>query len=114
MPAKYTPIGQMRHRIILQYQTNPTRNDYGEEIPGTWNDIATVWAKIASIPLIGNEFVQGQRIQAKTFVVINMRYRANVIPAMRAKMGKRVFNFQQISDLEERHIELAIRAEEAV
>jgi len=114
MLATLTPIGQMRHRITLQRQTNPTRNDYGEEVPGTWNDVATVWAAITPLVLIGNEFIQGQQVHAKRILRINIRYRADVIPAMRAKMGKRIFNFQTVSDKDERNIELEIRAEEAV
>lgn len=81
------PAGQLDKRITLQSPTI-SYDSYNEPIT-TYNDIATVWARIRYKK--GREIFQGRQTIAEMPVEIAIRYRADVISTWRIKYGNRYF-----------------------
>lgn len=49
---------------------------------GAWQDVATVWAQVQ--PLRGREYFAAGQLQAEVSVRMRIRWRAGVVPTMRA------------------------------
>lgn len=102
--------GRLRKRVELQSNT-PVANAIGEHVPG-WATVATVWAGIT--PVSGSERFRNNMESAEVSHKIKIRYYAGLTPAMRIKLGSRLFDIQSIINLQERNADMEILALEQV
>jgi SPP1 family predicted phage head-tail adaptor len=102
--------GDLRHQVILQSKTEG-RDAVGGVVEA-WSDVATVWASVE--PLDGKEFFAAERVNADATTRIRMRYRAGVTPVMRAVYGARIFDIQNVINVDERNRELRLMVREVV
>ncbi len=93
-----TSIGGLRHRLILE-QSVPTPDGGGGNTE-SWVQVAQVWGAVE--PLSGGESVQAARIAGRHMYQIRVRYRADVEPSMRFRLGTRIFNILSIENAGER------------
>ncbi len=94
----YPPIGSLRHRLALEEVSRTS--DGGGGATETWSTVASVWASIT--PASGSEAVAAERIAGQISHVVHIRYRAGVIPAMRFRLGNRLFEIAASIDIDER------------
>ena len=101
-------IGALRHRLNLE-QTSRA-GDGGGGVTESWVQVAQVWGEIA--PLSGRESVEAARIAGRYRYEITIRYRAGVVPAMRFRLGTRIFHILAVEDVGERGVWLKALCEE--
>lgn len=75
-------IGEMKERVTIQQKTTVTDTQLGRSV--TWSDVETVWASVRPWPRAGGENIRAQAITAQMDYEIEIRYRADVTPTMRA------------------------------
>ncbi len=91
-------IGDLRYRLTLE---RPTRvSDGGGGAVTTWDFVADVWAAIA--PRGGTETIVAEAIAGRSTFSIHMRYRSDVTPDMRLRLGARIFEILAVSDADDR------------
>jgi len=91
-------IGALRHRLTLeQLSLSP---DSGGGVTESWVQVAQVWGAIE--PLSGRERVEAARIAGRHMYDIRLRFRADVDPSMRLRMGTRIFHILSIEDVDGR------------
>lgn len=91
-------IGALRHRLTLEQSSlNP---DGGGGVTESWVQVAQVWGAIE--PLSGRERVEAARIAGRHMYDITLRYRADVEPAMRFRLGGRIFHILSTEDVDGR------------
>lgn len=78
-----TPAGQLNQRVILQQRANGV--DAAGQPSTTWQDVATVWAKVQ--PLRGRDFLAAAQAQATFDARVHIRWRAGVVATMRLMWG---------------------------
>lgn len=78
----------LRHRLILEEAQRVS--DGGGGFTETWVEVATLSAALR--PSGGSESVDSGRLAGRVSHEILLRYRAGVTPAMRFRMGTRVFH----------------------
>lgn len=101
-------IGELRHRLTLQ---QPVRTaDGGGGAGVVWADLADLWGSVE--PLSGRETPAAERAQATVSHRIRLRYRTDVAPAMRFRLGARLFNIRSVIDEGERRRWLVCLCEE--
>lgn len=91
-------IGALRHRIVIEAQVR--LGDGGGGAAVTWIPVAEVWAEIA--PGAGAETLVGEGLAGRVSHVIVIRHRGDIEPAMRFRLGPRVFEILAAFDIEER------------
>lgn len=103
--------GELRNKITIKGPG--TRVDDGKG-GGSINDsvlAADVWAKIET--LSGRELFEERQFNPRVTHRFTFRYIAGVKPSMEIEFDSRVFNIQEpINDIEERHKEIRLIAEE--
>ncbi len=106
-------IGALRHRVAIEAE-NATADGAGG-LTDPWTNpiqVASVWAEIT--PLTGAEQLRAMRLEDRVSHRIRMRYRADVTPQHRFRLGRRVFNIRSVLNEDERDRWLTILAEEGV
>ena len=88
-------IGALRHRLTLE-QTSLTA-DGGGGVTENWVQVAQIWGAIE--PLKGRERVEAARIAGRHMYDISMRYRDDVAPSMRFRLGARIFHILSAEDV---------------
>lgn len=88
-------IGTLRHRLTLE-QTSLTP-DGGGGVTENWVQVAQVWGEIE--PLKGRERVEAARIAGRHMYDISLRFRDDVEPAMRFRLGVRIFHILSTEDV---------------
>ncbi len=101
-------IGALRHRLILEQAVRG--DDGGGGVTESWVEVATLWGAIH--PLTGGERNKADRIAGDLTHEIIIRYRNDIIPAMRFRMGSRVFHILARFDPEEQRRRLKCFCEE--
>lgn len=91
-------IGALRHRIVLEAATRVTDGGGGAVV--TWLPVADLWASIT--PTTGTEVVVAEQIAGRVSHEIVVRYRADIVPAMRFRLGSRIFEIIAALDITER------------
>lgn len=91
-------IGALRHRLTLERVVRTP--DGGGGVTESWVSEATLWAEIR--PLSGGEAVEAGRLAGKHRFEITLRYRDGVEPAMRFRLGARLFHILAVENVEER------------
>ena len=85
------PAGTLTKRITLQKPGNAV-DDYGQPVPGSFDDVATVWAAIR--PTGSNERVAAAQMESGQTHVITVRWSAPLAAAQgswRIVFGARTF-----------------------
>ena len=84
--------GQLTHRVTFQQPTNAV-DDYGQPVPGGFDDVATVWASIR--PMGSTERLAASQMQSGQTHVITVRHStalAAAIGSWRIAYGARKFD----------------------
>ena len=91
-----SPSG-LRHRLTLEkLQREEDEGGFTE----TWITVAELWADLR--PSGGSETVEADRIAGHVTHEVSLRYRPGVQPAMRFRLGARLFHILSVIDVEER------------
>ena len=101
-------IGALRHRLTLE-RLDATPVGGGAE-DAVWVAVAVLSAAIR--PLSGRESPAADGFHGAVGHSIRVRYRADVVPEMRFRMGTRVFNIRAVIDEGERRRWLDCQCEE--
>jgi SPP1 family predicted phage head-tail adaptor len=102
------PIGKLRHRLTLE---SPSRGaDGGGGANLAWTEVATVAAAMEELG--GGEIVSADRIGGKRQVIVTIRHREDVAPAMRFRLGDRLLAIRAAIDPEGRRKHLRCLCEE--
>ena len=80
-------IAALRRRVTLEQQSRAA--DGGGGVTVTWAPVTDLWASVNS--LTGVEQVAGEGLQGQITHEIIIRKRMDVVPAMRFRMGARLF-----------------------
>ena len=91
-------IGDLRRRVVLEREQRS--DDGGGGATVAWQVVATVWAAIK--PLSGREKDRYQGLEATLSHRVTLRYRTDVMPDMRLRMGGRVFDIRAVFSPDER------------
>jgi SPP1 family predicted phage head-tail adaptor len=91
-------IGRLRHRLTLEAASRTP--DGGGGAAETWTTLAQVWGRIR--PIVGTETFEADGIGGQISHEITIRYRPDVIPAMRIAAGSRRFEIVAVIDIDER------------
>lgn len=88
------PIGRLSHRLTLE-RGNRT-GDSGGGATVAWEAAADMWGAVED--LSGVERVRGDRVTGEANTLITVRYREDIIPAMRFRNGTHVYNILVVLD----------------
>ena len=103
-----TSPGDLRHRLVLE-EAQRVSDDAGG-FTESWIEVATIWAALQ--PSGGSEAVESGRLAGRVSHTVTFRYRAGVTPAMRFRLGPRVFHILAAIDEDERRRWLRCLCEE--
>jgi SPP1 family predicted phage head-tail adaptor len=101
-------IGELSRRVVLE-QAVRTPDGAGGAIE-SWTAVATLFAAVRA--LAGGESLAFDRIDGRVTHEIIIRHRADVTPAMRFRMGTRLFAIVAALDLDGRRRHLRCLVEE--
>jgi SPP1 family predicted phage head-tail adaptor len=101
-------IGSLRRRMTLEQQTRSP--DGGGGVTVTWTPIIDLWAELIS--LSGAETFAADGPQGRVTHQITIRKRTDVAPAMRMRMGARLFHIEIVTGRDGPDPYLRILAEE--
>jgi SPP1 family predicted phage head-tail adaptor len=73
--------GKLRHRLTFQARAAGQDLETGEDLPGDWADVATVWGSVQ--PLSSRELLAAQAAQSVATKRIIIRFRPGIEPTMR-------------------------------
>lgn len=86
--------GELRHRVTFQKRgLDPATGGLT-----AWTDYVTVWAKVED--LSGRDYIQAQMLGEASLVTarITIRWRPDIDPHMRVKLGDRLFDIKAVLD----------------
>lgn len=104
------PIGGMRHRLAIEAPLET--GDGGGGVLPSWSLVAEVWGAIR--PVSGAERFEADGLHGRVSHEVWIRHRTGVVPAMRFKLGARVFEIRGVIDTGERRRFLRCLVEERV
>ncbi len=102
--------GDLRQRVELQAPTYTT-NSISETVI-TYITMATVWG--AYRPLSGNLYFQAKQANSNVNGEVEIRYRSDVKPTWRLKIGEKILYIVTIINPESRNEKLWIKCTEAL
>jgi SPP1 family predicted phage head-tail adaptor len=100
--------GSLRNRVTIEAKGGTVDGLGGRDV--VWTGVATVWANVE--PLEGSEATRAMQQGIRQPHRIRMRWRDGVRTSQRLTMDDRVFNIRSVVDVDLRHRELEIVAEE--
>lgn len=89
--------GALKHRITLQYLSDPVQDPETGDTVREWTDAASVWAQV--VPFSVREFLQAAAVQNETSmraVVRFSRLTAQITPDWRVKYGSDVYDIKGV------------------
>jgi len=101
-------VSDLRRRLVLEEAQRVSDGAGG--FTETWAEVATVWAALQSSG--GGEAVESGRLAGRVSHTVTLRYRDGVTPAMRFRLGTRVFHILAAIDADERRHWLRCLCEE--
>jgi SPP1 family predicted phage head-tail adaptor len=101
-------IGALRHRLTLESAARTP--DGGGGASESWIAVADIWAAI--IPRSGSERTSAEAIRGDITHEVWIRYRSDVVPAMRFRQDARVFHIAAVMDAGGRRRRLKCLCEE--
>lgn len=102
--------GTMRRRLTFQKKVE-TRNDFNEAVV-SYTDHVTVWGSV--LPNAGRKFYEALQATSQVTGEIRIRYRSDIEPTMRIKLGSRYLEIVSIANVQERSRELLIYYKEGL
>ncbi|WP_088348503.1 MULTISPECIES: phage head closure protein [Rhodomicrobium] len=87
-------IGRLRHRLTIERAERT--GDGGGGAAVSWEEVAEVWGLVEATG--GKEVVGADRVTGTAAVLIMIRHRADVVPAMRFRRGSEVFHILAVLD----------------
>lgn len=103
-----TKIGELRRRVVLEEMSRT--GDGAGGATQTWTAVATLFASVKSVG--GSEGLAFDRMTGRTTHEIIIRYRTDVVPAMRFRLDARIFEIVSALDLDGRRRHLRCLVEE--
>ncbi|HHY2116900.1 TPA: phage head closure protein [Acinetobacter baumannii] len=93
--------GELRHRVIIQAYTEPSRDDDGFPIEGGWSEYKKLWAKVT--PLSAKDLIAAQADQSEVVARMKIRYREDITTKMQVLWKGRIFSIksQALDDSED-------------
>jgi len=80
--------GQFRYRVTF-LELRKQKDRWGDAETEAWVDVVTVWGSLEA--LSGRELFSSQQTAEQSNHRIRIRHRAGINPAMRARIGERLF-----------------------
>ncbi len=99
---------ELRHRLVLE-QLSRTGDD-GGGFTESWVEVATLSCDLR--PVGGSEGLESDRLAGRVSHEIALRYRPDVVPAMRFRKTTRVFHIVSVINVDERNRWLKCLCEE--
>ncbi|MBU2582780.1 MAG: phage head closure protein [Alphaproteobacteria bacterium] len=91
-------IGDLRQRIAIE---EPVRvGDGGGGAIESWIEVAQVWARLR--PLSGAERTEADAVAGSVSHEAVLRYRSDLGPELRMRLGTRLFDIKAVFDIDER------------
>jgi SPP1 family predicted phage head-tail adaptor len=90
--------GDLRRRLDLEQLVRTS--DGGGGFAEGWTILATLSAELR--PITGGEQVEADRLAGRISHEVTLRYREGVMPAMRFRLGARIFHILAVIDVEGR------------
>jgi SPP1 family predicted phage head-tail adaptor len=100
--------GELRQRFEIQKNT-PVRGTTGEPVDA-WSTIDEIWGKIEQAK--GQERWMSPQVTATAFFKITVRYHPEINVARQLKMGDRIFDINEVNNVEERNRWMVLTAQE--
>jgi SPP1 family predicted phage head-tail adaptor len=100
--------GALRNRVSIE--APPTDQDTSGAPTGPWSLVTMLWAAIE--PLQGREYYEASQHPSAVDHRIRVRYTAGIAPAMRVRLGERLFDIEAVIDVGERREQLHLMAKE--
>lgn len=97
--AGVTTIGELRHRVTIQYKVPGDPDGAGGKLSETWGTLATVWAKVD--PRAPREILLADQIVHRITCLITIRRRSDVTSAMRVSYQGRIFAILGVREINE-------------
>jgi SPP1 family predicted phage head-tail adaptor len=91
-------IGALRHRVTIEEKA--AAPDGGGGVSESWSALATVWAAIETLE--GAEVLRAEQIVGEARFRLRIRYRADITPAMRVRLGARTLGIESVADADGR------------
>ena len=96
------------HRVKLQAM-GPAQDAAGQPIAADWSDVVAdgdgkLWAEVRDVN--GREFAAAGATQNLVLTTITIRYRAGIVPAMRALHGSDIYNIEAVLGQDRRTLAL--------
>jgi SPP1 family predicted phage head-tail adaptor len=108
VPEVKLKAAEARHLVQIQRRRLNTTT-YGEQVE-IWDTVAEAYAAIRS--LTTREYFAAMQVQSSATHEIRMRWPCDMTVRDRIKFGARAFDIVNISDRDERHIELTLTCAE--
>ena len=100
------------NRKITFQQVTLTQDPNTGEMVEAWTDFVSVFARVD--PMIGREFFASATTNAEANTKFTMRYRGDIVPAMRIAFGGETYNITSIQNIRTGNRETLIYAKAAV
>lgn len=100
-------IGRLRHRLTLE--ANARADDGGGGTVSSWSALAELWGAVEAAT--GKEAIAADRVTGQAAYQIIIRYRDDVIPAMRFRRGAEAFDILAVLDQDGRRSFLVCQCE---
>jgi SPP1 family predicted phage head-tail adaptor len=100
-------IGRLRHRLTLEASSRI--DDGGGGAVSTWEELAELWGAVEAVG--GKEAVAADRVSGHAGYQIIIRYRDDVVPAMRFRRGAEAFDILAALDKDGRRRFLVCQCE---
>ena len=101
-------IGKLRHSLTLERPERAADGGGGADI--SWTSVGVVFGAIEAVT--GGEIVSADHVSGKRQVIVSIRHRDDVTPAMRFRLGDRLLPIRAAVDPEGRRKFLRCLCEE--
>ncbi len=102
--------GALRHKLTLEAPARAEDGGGGAEV--TWSPVDEVWAEIR--PRTGAETVTAEKRAGRLSHTVTLRWRADLAPTQRLRLGPRVLEIEAVTDPDGRRRWLQCRCTERV
>ena len=107
---RYPTLGDLRNRLTLEA---PVRTSDGAGgATRSFSAVAEVWADIRTQG--GHESLDADRLGSRISHAVWIRYRDDVLPDHRFRLGNRIFEIRSVIDHDGRHLFLECQCEEFI
>jgi len=87
-------IGALRHRLTIEQRLRTDDGGGGASV--SWETLAEVWGAVEAVS--GKETVAADRVSGQISYRIIIRYRSDLVPAMRFRRDTEIFEIRALRD----------------